>query len=144
MECKHSIVVDEGEQVCELCGVIMNRVIDESAEWRNYENKGEDQCRTGFTTSDLLPDASYGSAMSFRGMHPNLKSVQRLSCWSLSSNSQRSWMGIFDAIQFSCSHASLPKAIVQDACALYKELEDAQKVRGETRRSMMGGAVFVA
>jgi len=27
---------------------------------------------------------------------------------------------------------------------LYKELEDAQKVRGETRRAMMGGAVFVA
>lgn len=145
MDCNHSIVVDEGEQVCELCGTIMTRVIDEGAEWRNYEQgKGEDQCRTGFTTSDLLPESSYGSMMSFKGMHANLKGVQRLSCWSLSSNSQRSWMGIFDAIQLSCSHAGLPKAIIQDACALYKELEDAQKVRGETRRAMMGGAVFVA
>jgi len=39
MDCKHSIVVDEGEQVCELCGVIMSKIIDESAEWRNYETK---------------------------------------------------------------------------------------------------------
>ena len=52
-------------------------------------------------------------------------------------------MSIFDAIQLSCTHAGLPKAIVQEACALYKNLEEAQKVRGETRRAMMGASVFV-
>jgi transcription initiation factor TFIIB len=147
MDCKHSLIVDEGERVCQLCGTIMSMVIDEGAEWRNYEdNKGEDQCRTGFTTSELLPESSYGSIVSFKniGSSNALKSLQRLSCWSLSSNSQRSWMGIFDAIQLSCNHAGLPKAIVMDACGLYKKLEDAQKVRGETRRAMMGAAVFVS
>jgi transcription initiation factor TFIIB len=53
-------------------------------------------------------------------------------------------MGIFDTIQLSCSHAGLPKAIIMDACGLYKQLEDAQKVRGETRRAMIGAAIFVA
>lgn len=148
MECEHSLIVDEGERVCEKCGTIMCKVIDEGAEWRNYEdNKGEDQCRTGFATSELLPESSYGSIVSHKGINSNntiMKSVQRLSCWSLSSNSQRSWMGIFDAIQLSCNHAGLPKAIIMDACGLYKQLEDSQKVRGETRRAMMGGAVFVA
>lgn len=147
MNCQHSLVIDEGERVCEKCGTIMSKVIDEGAEWRSYEDsKGEEQCRTGFTTSELLPDSSYGSMMSFKGVgtSANLKALQRLSCWSLSSNSQRSWMGIFDAIQLSCSHAALPKAIIMDACGLYKHLEDAQKVRGETRRAMMGAAVFVA
>lgn len=147
MECEHSIIIDEGERVCEKCATIFGIIIDEGAEWRNYEdNKGEDQCRTGFVTSELLPDASYGSIISHKGLgnSANLKAIQRLSCWSLSSNSQRSWMGIFDAIQLSCNHAGLPKAIVMDACALYKQLEDAQKVRGETRRALMGGSVFVA
>lgn len=147
MECQHSFIVDEGESVCQNCGTISNTVIDEGAEWRNYEdNKGEDQCRTGFTISDLLPEASYGSMISFKGLgaNPEMKSIQRLSGWSLSSNNQRSWLGIFDAIQLSCTHAGLPKAIVMDACALYKKQEDAQKVRGETRRAMMGASVFVA
>lgn len=147
MDCQHSLVVDEGQHVCMKCGTIMNKVIDEGAEWRNYEdNKGEDQCRTGFTTSELLPDSSYGSIMSYKGIgnSANLKALQRLSCWSLSSNSQRSWMGIFDSIQLSCTNAGLPKAIIMDACGLYQKLEDAQKVRGETRRAMMGAAVFVA
>ena len=148
MECHHSLVIDEGERVCEKCGVIDSKIIDEGAEWRNYEdNKGEDQCRTGFATSELLPESSYGSIVSHRGIgstHHMMKAVQRLSCWSLSSNSQRSWMGIFDSIQLSCTHAGLPKAIIMDACGLYKELEDAQKVRGETRRALMGASVFVA
>jgi transcription initiation factor TFIIIB Brf1 subunit/transcription initiation factor TFIIB len=148
MECIHSLVIDEGQQVCEHCGSILDQVIDEGAEWRNYEDgKGEDNCRTGFTTSDLLPESSYGSVISHKGVafqNPHLKAIQRLSSWSLSSNSERSWMGIFDAISMSCMRAGLPKAIVLDACGLYKQMEDAQKVRGETRRALMGAAVYVA
>ena len=149
MNCiEHCLIIDEGERVCSSCGLITSKIIDEGAEWRNYEDsKGADQCRTGFTTSELLPESSYGSMISFKGIAPtntNMKAIQRLSSWSLSSNSQRSWMGIFDAIQLSCNYAGLPKAIMMDACSLYKQQEDAQKVRGETRRAMMGGAVFVA
>ena len=53
-------------------------------------------------------------------------------------------MGIFDAIQLPCTHAGLPKSVMLDACGLYKQMEDAQKVRGDTRRACMGAAVFVA
>jgi len=147
MDCLHSMVIDEGQNVCEKCGTIFEQVVDEGAEWRNYEDgKGEDQCRTGFTTSDLLPESSYGSIISYKGMNsnPHFKAIQRLSCWSLSSNNERSWMGIFDAISLSCTRAGLPKAIVLDACGLYKQMEYAQKVRGETRRALMAAAVYVA
>ena len=148
MDCEHSLVVEEGQNVCQCCGIILEQVIDEGAEWRNYEDgKGEDNCRTGFTTSDLLPESSYGSVISHKGpalQNPRFKAIQRLSSWSLSSNSERSWMGIFDAISMSCTKAGLPKAIILDACGLYKEMEDAQKVRGETRRALMGAAVYVA
>jgi transcription initiation factor TFIIIB Brf1 subunit/transcription initiation factor TFIIB len=149
MECKHSsTVLEDGQHVCIDCATILDQYIDEGAEWRQYEDhKGEDQGRTGFATSELLPTSSYGSVVSYRGISSSntmMKSIQRLSCWSLFSNSERSWMGIFDAIQISCNHVGLPKAITMEACGLYKHLEDAQKVRGETRRACMGAAVFVA
>lgn len=145
MECIHSLVIDEGQRVCEKCGLIGEQYIDEGAEWRYYEdNKGDDPSRTGCATSELLPNSSYGCVISYKGCNPAFKGIQRLSQWSMFSNSERSWMGIFDAIHMSCSHAGLPKAIIQEACGLYKQLEDAQKVRGETRRSCMGAAVFVA
>lgn len=145
--CKHSFVVDDGEYVCDLCGIIGDRFIDEGAEWRNYDDGKEEKGRTGFTTSDLLPDSSYGSVISFKGIsstNTNMKALQRLSTWSLSSNSDRSWLGIFDNIQMACALCNLPKSIIMDACGLYKTLDDAQKVRGETRRALMGATVYVS
>ena len=145
--CEHSFIVDEGEYVCNLCGTIGDRFIDEGAEWRSYEDGKEEKGRAGFTTSNLLPESSYGSIISFRGISSTnlrMKSLQRLSTWSVSSNSERSWMGIFDNIQTACNITGLPKAIALDACGFYKEMDDAQKVRGETRRALMGAAVYVA
>lgn len=149
MDCEHkTTVLEDGQHVCIDCARILDQFIDEGAEWRQYEDgKGEDVGRTGFATSDLLPTSSYGSVISHKGISSTnnfMKGIQRLSCWSLFSNSERSWMGIFDAISLSCNHAGLPKAIVMEACGLYKQMEDAQKVRGETRRACMGAAVFVA
>ena len=144
--CIHNFIVDEGEYVCNTCGTIGDRIIDESAEWRNYNDK-EEKGRSGFTTSDLLPNSSYGSIISFRGIastNIELKSLQRLSTWSLSSNSERSWIGIFDTIQTFCNKHGLPKAISMDACGIYKNTDDAQKVRGETRRALMGATVYLA
>lgn len=149
MECvEHAISIDEGQHVCTQCGTIFDTVIDEGAEWRQYEDhKGEDQRRAGIATSDLLPESSCGSVISHRGIsstNTTLKALQRLSCWSVFSNSERSWMTIFDTIQTACAQIHLPKAIAMDACGLYKQMEDAQKVRGETRRACMGAALFVA
>ena len=53
-------------------------------------------------------------------------------------------MGIFDNIQTTCTNHNLPKAVFMDACRLYKAMDDAQKVRGETRRALMGASVYVA
>lgn len=148
MDCIHDLVTDEGQHVCKNCGTIFDTIIDEGAEWKQYEdNKGEDNCRTGFATSDLLPESSYGSIVSYKGIHSSntyMKGVQRLSCWSMFSNSERSWVGIFDNISIVCNNYGLPKSIILDACGLYKNMEDAQKVRGETRRACMGATVFVA
>ena len=148
MECDHSEVdVDCGERICTLCGVILGSFIDEGAEWRVYSNTDDDPARTGTITSELLPNSSYGSMMMRKRM-PNqsdeVKSLMKLSAWSFSNHGERSWMGIFDAIQATALRAGLTKAIVLDACGLFKRVEDAQKTRGETRRALMAASVFTA
>lgn len=148
MDCSHETVeVDEGERTCTCCGSILGSYIDEGAEWRSYGNTDEDPSRTGTITSALLPNSSYGSMM-MRKRVPNQseesKSISKLSSWTFSSHGERSWMGIFDAIQSTAIRYGLTKAIVMDACGLYKNVEDSQKTRGETRRALMAGAVFTA
>lgn len=148
MDCTHELIeIDEGQRTCTCCGSILGSYIDEGAEWRNYGNTDEDPSRTGTITSELLPNSSYGSMM-MRKRIPNqseeAKSIAKLSSWSFSSHGERSWMGIFDAIQSTAIRYGLTKAIVLDACGLYKNVEDSQKTRGETRRALMAGAIFIA
>jgi transcription initiation factor TFIIIB Brf1 subunit/transcription initiation factor TFIIB len=148
MDCGHEhIENDDGERVCTTCGAILGSYIDEGAEWRVYGNTEEDPSRTGTITSELLPNSSYGSMM-MRRRFPNQseesKTIAKLSAWSFSSHGERSWMGIFDAIQATALRACLTKAIIMDACGLFKNVDDSQKTRGETRRALMAGAVFTA
>jgi transcription initiation factor TFIIIB Brf1 subunit/transcription initiation factor TFIIB len=72
------------------------------------------------------------------------ESVMKLSQWLYSSHGERSWMGIFNSIQNTCGRAGLPKAIVMDACGMFRNIADSQKTRGETRRAMMAAAVFTS
>jgi len=147
MDCVHEVTVDDGERVCTCCGTILGSTIDEGAEWRVYANTEDDPSRTGTVTNELLPDSSYGSMMMRRrggAQSEEGKSIAKLSAWSFSSHGERSWMGIFDAIQTSCVRAGLPKAIVMDGCALFKKVEDSQKTRGETRRALMGACIFTS
>ena len=148
MDCGHDDVeIDNGERVCTCCGTILGSYIDEGAEWRVYSNTDEDPARTGTITSELLPNSSYGSMM-MRKRVPNQseesKTIAKLSAWSFSSHGERSWMGIFDRIQTTSVRVGLTKAIILDACALFKNVEDAQTTRGETRSALMAAAVFTA
>lgn len=148
MNCEHEdTTIADGERVCTSCGTIVGSVVDEGAEWRMYSNTEDDPSRTGGVTNELLPDSSYGSMMMRRrtfGQSEESKNIAKLSSWSFSSHGERSWMGIFDAIQAASSRVGLPKAIIHDACAMFKQIEDARKSRGETRRALMAGAVFTA
>lgn len=148
MDCSHETLdMESGERICTCCGAMLGACIDEGAEWRVYGNTDEDPSRTGTVTSQLLPNSSYGSMM-MRKRYPNqseeAKSIAKLSSWSFSSHGERSWMGIFDAIQATALRSGLTKAICVDACGLFKNIEESQKTRGETRRALMAASVFTA
>ena len=148
--CDHpelSIVVDEGQNVCTHCGSILEQVISEGAEWRYYgaEDRNDDPSRVGLAIHKLLPESSYGSmAMNKKSNSPQIKSIQRLSAWCLASHSERSWLAALEMLNQYAYRNGFTKAILQEACALLKAQEDALKLRGETRRALMGAVFFVS
>lgn len=146
MECLHEEkICEDGEHVCIECGTIFGSVIEEGAEWRNYANTEGDTSRTGTFTNELLPNSSFGSVVRRGRNNPSAEAatISKLSVWAMSGNSDRSWMNIFDAIQTAAFRANLPRAIVVDACSIFKEVEESQKTRGDTRRALMAACIFV-
>ena len=141
------VVIDEGQNVCTKCGMIMEQFITQEAEWRYYgvEDRNEDPTRVGFSVNQLLPDSSYGSmAMNKKVTSDSFRSIQRLSSWSLASHSERSWLSAIDIMSGYAYRNGFTKAILQEACSLFRSQEDALKLRGETRRALMGASLFVA
>jgi transcription initiation factor TFIIIB Brf1 subunit/transcription initiation factor TFIIB len=150
MPCLHDerlVCIDEGQRVCSGCGTILTTVIDEGPEWRYYgaDDRNEDPTRTGNITNELLPESSYGSAaVHKRGTLPEFRYLEKLSAWSLASHVERSWLTAFDILQTTGQRYGLPKAILQDACHYLRSIPDALKLRGETRRALMGASLFMA
>lgn len=148
--CTHpetGIVLEDGQTVCSGCGTILEQTIDDGPEWRYYgaDDRHDDPCRTGAVTNALLPESSYGSmAMNIKTASPQFKQIVRLSTWALSSHSERSWIALLDQLQTCAYRNGLPKAIVTDASALLRAQEDTLKLRGETRRALVGAVMFVA
>jgi transcription initiation factor TFIIIB Brf1 subunit/transcription initiation factor TFIIB len=83
-------------------------------------------------------------AMNVKNTSPQFKQIVKLSGWSLASHSERSWIGAIDLLQTYAYRSGLPKAILAEACSLLRSQEDALKLRGETRRALMGSVFFVA
>jgi transcription initiation factor TFIIIB Brf1 subunit/transcription initiation factor TFIIB len=148
--CSHpptKIVIEEGQNVCMCCGMILEQFISQEAEWRYYgtEDRNDDPTRVGLTIHSLLPESSYGSmAMNKKTNSEQLRSIQRLSVWCLASNSERSWLTVMELMNGYAYRHGFTKAILQEACALFHSQEDALKLRGETRRALMGACFFLA
>lgn len=145
--CEHTTVVDEGQNVCTKCGTILQQTIDDGPEWRYYgaEDRNDDPCRTGAANNTLLPDSSYGSvALNIKNTSPQFRQIAKLSSWAMASHSDRSWLAAIDILQNYAYRSGLPKAILAEACSLFRSQEDALKLRGETRRALMGAVFFVA
>lgn len=150
MMCEHPFklkVVEEGQSVCSGCGTVLEQTIDDGPEWRYYgaDDRNEDPTRTGAANNALLPDSSYGSmAMNMKTSSSQFRQIMKLSAWALASHSERSWLSAIDILQTYAYRSGLPKAILAEACSLLRSQEDALKLRGETRRALMGAVFFVA
>jgi transcription initiation factor TFIIIB Brf1 subunit/transcription initiation factor TFIIB len=83
-------------------------------------------------------------AMNINTSSPHIKVIIKLSSWALASHSERSWISAIDILQTYSYRCGLPKAILAEACSLLRSQEDALKLRGETRRALMGSVFFVA
>jgi transcription initiation factor TFIIB len=147
-ECQHvNVILDDGNYFCSACNILMDRHIDQGAEWRFYgaEQKGSDPTRCGMPASDLLPNSSLSSIIGFSSNEKHdVRMMRKYHMWNSMSYKDRSLFYIFEGISLTAQNSGIPKSIIDEAKMLYKCISDMKLSRGENRSGLIASSIYIA
>ncbi len=136
--------------VCTKCGFVIDTIMDDNPEWRNYEDDVADTSRCSHPVSYLLPQSSLGTTIGGKGKNR----LKILHSWNTMPYKERSFNVILKKIEEICARGKISKNIEHDAKILCKQViqgtyvnEGEEKniiIRGLNRNSIIAGAIFFA
>lgn len=145
--------MSQGIMVCKGCGTVMSNIINETAEWRQYNSEygKETIARCSNTTNFFLPQSSLGTTMACS----NRSRIKKLHSWSAMPYKERSLLIVLKEIQYRCRSANILKCMEDDAKILYKNISECKHIegknigktiiiRGANRKSLIAACVFFA
>lgn len=149
-----AVVFHEGDFVCQHCGSLAHRVIDTHAEWRLFGGgdassgrTGANMMRCGLPVNDMLPESSLGSLIGHctGSCSREVRMMRRYHLWSSMSYKERTLYSIFEGMTVSSTNHGIPRSILEEAKALYKQVRDQKKItRGNNRAGLIAASVYTA
>jgi len=150
----HDKIVEDMEKgiiLCTGCGLIFANIIDNTPEWRSFENNNIGHSRCSYHTNHFLPQSSLGTSIS--GMRKTR--VKTLHTWSAMPYKERSLNIVLKEIQSRCRKGYILKCIEDEAKILYKNISECKHIkgknqgkniitRGDNRKSLIAACVFYA
>ncbi|AYV76042.1 MAG: transcription initiation factor IIB [Terrestrivirus sp.] len=154
--CLNPSILEDGVNgiiVCtnNLCGQVIDVLLDQNPEWRQYEDDGTNNARCAMPINQLLPQSSLGTSIS-----GNYKSrLKTLQTWGAMPYRERSLNNVFKKIHELCQKGNIIKCIEDDAKIYYKTISDCKHIigknkgkhiiiRGKNRASLIAACVFFA
>jgi transcription initiation factor TFIIIB Brf1 subunit/transcription initiation factor TFIIB len=109
----------DGTRVCSKCGKIATVMLDESAEWRQYEGDGssDSMVRCAGYTNHYIQGGSLGTIM----VSSNFNRLKRLQQWICMDSKDRSKNNILNKIYDRCTKAGIKKCAIDDIKGMYIE-----------------------
>lgn len=137
--------------VCLDCGANLGSNIDNTPEWRNDQNSGEDLSRCNLTRNEMLPESSLSTCIML-GPHATRAQydLQRTMVWSSIPHNERSLRNKINDISYICHINDIPEAIIEVAQHQYYKListlesQHVTRKRGKNDAGMKAAALFMA
>ncbi|KAJ7976752.1 Transcription initiation factor IIB [Quillaja saponaria] len=150
-DCKRQteVVFDHsaGDTVCSECGLVLeSHSIDETSEWRTFQNESgdNDPVRVGGPTNLLLADGGLSTVIAKPkdGKGNFLSSLGR---WqNRGSNPDRGLIMAFNTIATMSDRLSLVATIKDRANEIYKRVEDQKSSRGRNQDALLAACLYIA
>ena len=145
----HADLVEDyraGDMVCPLCGVVVgDRVVDVGTEWRTFSgDQGlRDRSRVGAAMNHLLDGRELTTVMDTSG-----SSTNQFASWAMNAaatgSTDRGLLNGMREISSMADRISLPKVIVDQAQALFKQVQEEKLIRGRSYDAVAAACLFIA
>lgn len=136
--CHHyGLFVDEGVIMCQKCQHEYGGLIDDNAEWRNYnnnDNRTYDPSRCGTYVNPLLVESSYGTTIGYT-KNNYFNHLKQLNNWQSIPYHERSLKLVFDRLTQNGFNNGLTLNIIEFSHKLFAEVCKRQNNVGETKLS---------
>ncbi len=144
-DCKHCnmknsirTVVSEGMRVCTNCRTVAKQLLDETAEWRQYQ---------GDSSEGMVRCSVYQAPLYTPGKYNKLQMLQN---WISTTPKERSINKLISDMIEKCTTAGIKKCAIDDIKCIYKECthgtveESSSTVRGLNRSELMAAITMYA
>lgn len=133
-----------GDLTCTECGLVaMSHLIDDSAEWNNYQDDGIDRSRVGAPSSSLYTNSSPMSTLIPKTSKTWLMS--KIHDHMSISYKDRALNKVYQDIQKVCENVMhLGGGVIDTAKELYKDVKEAKVTRGDNHKAIVACCVYFA
>lgn len=131
---------------CTKCGNLIEQMIDNSAEWRNYtDDNGKDTTRCSAVINKLLPQSSKGTIMlSTTTSNYQMRRSQKVHAWSAMTYKERCLNNIFKDISLRSLNGHILANVTKLAHEYYKIISELHTARGVMRKGLIAACLFMA
>jgi len=132
--------------VCKLCGNIIDKTLDSSAEWRYYgseDNRDTDPSRCGMPINNLLPKSSMGSVIGGTKYNSiSMKRIRMYQMWNAMPYDERTLCNIFDKLEKATANNGIPQKVIEDAKIFYKKTSEKKISRGDNKEGLIASCIY--
>jgi len=157
-ECGANLVYDSehGEILCESCGIVVEAVIDEGPEWREFEGDNKRRARTGPPRTVMRHDHGMGSQIDWknrdasgRPLSPrSRRQMQRVRQWDrrtrFSKAADRNLAYALLELDRMGSSLGLPRSVRESAAHVYRQALAKNLIRGRSIEGVVASCLYGA
>jgi len=138
---------------CLKCGVILDRCLDLTAEYRYFsqdDKGGGDPCRVGAPQDNRFPESSLGTVIlpTQQGGSANtrwsMNKIRRYHTWNMLPYKERNLLNVFETFQITATNQGLDTGIIDLSKEYYVALTANCQKRGLSRSAILASCVFLA
>jgi len=131
---------------CTKCGSFVESLIDQTAEWRIYQDGTKnDTIRCSTVINELLPQSSKGTIiLSKSNSNYNMRRTQKVHSWSAMTYKERCLNDIFQDISLRSLNGCILQNVVKLAHEYYSIVSELYIARGAMRKGLVAACLFMA